>query len=91
MHDSEMRARETVRDWDVDQRSLGSSGCPPETLALIPNPDRIIRCEDLLAELEGAWQAAGRRPGLRPERRSPPTAAARSRPTSRSGFRGRTG
>jgi len=66
MHDSEMRARETVRDWDVDQRSLGSSGCPPETLALIPNPDRIIRCEDLLAELEAAWQAAG---GVAPKAR----------------------
>ncbi|MBN2752489.1 MAG: [protein-PII] uridylyltransferase [Rhodospirillaceae bacterium] len=54
-----MRPGTVACDWGADQARLGCSGIAPEFLAEIPNPEQIIRCDEMVERLESLWLASG--------------------------------
>jgi hypothetical protein len=58
MNTTTMMPRAVACERDADLQRLGCSGIAPETLAEIPDPERIFPCAEFLARLEDAWQAA---------------------------------
>ena len=47
-----MQSAAGICDWDGDQARLGCSGIAPEFLAAIPDPEQIVRCDEMVARLE---------------------------------------